>query len=523
MDSSRFFDVLIIGSGLAGLSAALASADKGLEVAVLTKERDMRETNSWYAQGGIVASGDEDTPDLLAEDIIKAGDYLNCRDAVELIAKEGPSIVEEYLIKRAKIPFCRLDDGSLDKTREAAHSVRRILHVKDHTGESIEKGLLEYVSTYDNIHFFPGFSAVEIITNSHNSTDYQERYKTTTAIGIYALDERQGEVVAFFGSAIVIAAGGVGNLFFHTSNPPGATGDGIAMASRAGAEIINAEYVQFHPTVLFHRDVNRFLITESMRGEGARLMNHRGEYFMERYNPQLKDLAPRDEVARAIYREMDSSGSKYVFLDARGITGLQVEDRFPGIFQKCMSVGIDIRKEPIPVVPAAHYFCGGIKVNLSGQTNIAGLYAVGEASCTGVHGANRLASVSLLEALVFGIKAGQHIAGHCVPPSKGLMKSIPDWVYPKSEEDIDPVLIHQDLLNIQMTMWNYAGISRTPKRLLRALSDLNYMSHRIERFYKQAKITRELIELRNAVLTATLIARAAYANTKSLGCHYIET
>jgi L-aspartate oxidase len=293
------------------------------------------------------------------------------------------------------------------------------------------------------------------------------------------------------------------------------------MANRVGAEVLNAEYVQFHPTVLFHRDVKRFLISEALRGEGARLVNHSGEQFMRRYDPERADLAPRDEVARAMYREMETEGSDYLLLDARSISD-PLEERFPGIFEKCMSVGLDIRKEQIPVVPAAHYFCGGVKVGLTGHTSVPGLYAVGETACTGVHGANRLASVSLLEGLFFGHAAGKDAAKNQSNVSERLRKSIPDWVSPEPAEEFDPVLIQQDMLNIQSTMWNYAGIIRNAKRLERALADLNYLSHRIEQFYRQAAISRPIVELRNALLSARVIVSAAYSNGKSLGCHYVE-
>jgi L-aspartate oxidase len=299
-------------------------------------------------------------------------------------------------------------------------------------------------------------------------------------------------------------------------------GDGIAMAYRIGAEIVNAEYIQFHPTILYHRDVKRFLISESLRGEGARLKNRKGEYFMATYAPVLKSLAPRDEVSRAIFREMEIEGSDYVWLDTQFVTDMSLEERFPAIYRKCKEVGIDIEKESIPVVPAAHYFCGGIKVNLSGKTSVTGLYAVGETACTGVHGANRLASVSLLEGLFFGKRAAEDAVKNNREVPVKLKKSIPDWIYPSPEEEFDPILINQDLLNIQNTMWNYAGIIRKQKRLSRAFSDLDYLNHRIEKFYKQAKISRRIIELRNSVLASRIIVRAALSNPISLGCHYVE-
>ena len=516
------FDLIVLGAGIAGLTAALAAAHEGRSVAVVSKEPLLEECNTQYAQGGIVAHGEGDSPALLAKDITVAGDGINSREAVELLAAEGPALVDELLVRRLGVPFNRDPSGKPALTQEAAHSLRRIYFSKDTTGRAIETSLLAAVTAHSRIRTFPSHAAIDLITNTHNSTDAQERYRKTRVIGAYLWDPDAAQVKAFYAGATVLATGGVGNLFLHTSNPACATGDGLAMANRVGAEILNAEYVQFHPTVLFHRDVKRFLITEAVRGEGARLLNHAGEQFMKRYDPERADLAPRDEVARAMYREMENEGSDYLLLDARSAAGSRLEERFPGIFEKCMGVGLDIRREPIPVVPAAHYFCGGVKVGLTGRTSVEGLYAAGETACTGVHGANRLASVSLLEALFFGHAAGKDAAHNLTPVSSALKKSIPDWVHPAPAEEFDPVLIQQDMLNIQSTMWNYAGIIRNTKRLERAQADLNYLSHRIEQFYKHATISRSIIELRNAVLAAHVIVSAANSNTHSLGCHYLE-
>ncbi len=516
-------DVLIIGAGIGGLSAALRAAERGKSVLILTKQDNPLESNTYYAQGGIVSRGDQDSAPLLEEDILRAGSSWNYREAVSLVAREAPEAVNRWLIRGAQVPFNRRNDGGeeFDFTREGAHSVRRILHVYDKTGQAIEESLSRLAGESPRIKFWTGFTAVDLVTNSHNSDDPQQRYLPRRVIGAYVLNNESGRIGLVFAPSVVLATGGVGTLYHHSSNPPGATGDGIAMAYRAGAEILNAEFIQFHPTTLYHRDVDNFLITEALRGEGARLMNSSGDYFMQEYEPELKDLAPRDRVARAIYREMEREGRGYVFLDARGLGGVDVAERFPAVYEKCLSVGIDILSEPIPVVPAAHYFCGGVKVDLHGRTGVQGLYAVGECSCTGVHGANRLASVSLLEGLVYGLRAGE-AAPEGLAIEDSLEKSIPDWVYPTNEKDFDPVLIRNDLKNIQITLWNYVGIIRTPKRILRALSDIDYMSHRIERFYKEAVITRELLELRNSVVTASLIARAANLNPRSVGCHYIQ-
>ncbi len=515
-------DLLVVGSGIAGLSAAIGAAEQGLSVTVLTKADEAWYCNTWFAQGGIVGNGKEDSRDSLSRDIIRAGDGLNWRESVHLLASEGPDLVDTLLVEKAKVPFSRNEAGELDLTQEAAHSVRRIYHDRDLTGRSIEEGLLAYVGKMkERIRLYPGMQALDIITNCHNSTDTQERYQPQRAIGLYVLDVRTNEVMNLYASSIILATGGVGGVFQHTSNPSLASGDGISMAYRAGAAIINAEYVQFHPTTLFHRDVKNFLISESLRGEGAYLVNRKGERFMSQYSPDMMELAPRDEVARAIYREMDQSGSPCVFLDARHID-MDLKARFPGIAEKCQSVDIDISGDLIPVVPAAHYFCGGVKVDLNGYTSLPGLMAVGEAACTGVHGANRLASISLLEGLYFGYRAGKKSADSGVLPSARLRSSIPEWIFPAEEDDFDPILVKNDKDTIRSLMWNYAGIIRSNKRLGRALSDLNYFSHRIEKFYREARLSRTLIELRNTVETASIITRAAKSNIHSIGCHYVE-
>jgi len=515
-------DCLIVGGGIAGLSAAIAAADQGLHVTLLMKSSGVEDSNTWNAQGGIVGKGEEDSPQKLAEDISEAGDHLNWEEAVRLLSEEGPELVDKLLLERASVNFSMNNQGKPDLTREGAHRVRRIYHYKDQSGKAILKGMMKVVQDHQSIDLYWNAMAVDIITNCHHSRLTEERYKKLRAIGLYVYDKEMDQVYPVFASSVILATGGIGDIFKHSSNPSSATGDGIAMAYRAGASLINAEYIQFHPTTLYHRDERNFLITESLRGEGAQLKNRYGERFMERYNPDLMELAPRDEVSRAIYQEMDKTGSSCVFLDCRHIDNIDLKDRFPGIFEKCFALDIDIRKDLIPVVPAAHYFCGGVKVNLKGETSIRGLYAVGETACTGVHGANRLASVSLLEGLYFGYRTGLNLSTNIVRPSKKLIKSIPPWTSPKEETEIDPVLIHSDRQNIQALMWNYTGIIRTKKRLKRALSDLNYLSHRIESFYREAKISIPLVELRNSLLAAYQVAKAASINRCSSGCHYLE-
>ncbi|MBN2508731.1 MAG: L-aspartate oxidase [Spirochaetales bacterium] len=517
------YDLLVVGSGIAGLTAALCAAQRGLKVCVLTKDPQIHHTNTFYAQGGIVATGIEDSPELLTRDILLAGSEMNYEPAVQLLATEAPSLAIEYLSKKIGIPFVRNADGDFDRTKEAAHSTRRILHVTDHTGRAIQEGLSAYVQKMEGVTILPDMTTIDIITSSHNSVSFQDRYRKNRALGVYVLNNVTGNVEPIFAATTILATGGVGNLYLHTSNPPSATGDGIAMAYRVGVEILNAEFVQFHPTVLFHRDIGRFLITEAMRGEGARLINRDGEYFMDRYAPGLKELAPRDEVARAIYSEIESDNSAFVLLDATQIKGINLEERFPDIFSTCMKAGIDIRKDPVPVVPAAHYFCGGIKVDINGATSLDGLYAVGETACTGVHGANRLASVSLLEGFYFAVRAVAKIAEDSYGLDQDRISNIPEWVSPEKAFEFDPVLIHSDLLSIRHTMWNYAGIIRTKSRLERAIADLGYMQHRVDKFYREARVTREIIELRNATVASFLIARAAYANGTSIGCHYLRS
>jgi L-aspartate oxidase len=518
----EIYDVIILGSGIAGLSAAIFLKESGLNVAVFTKTKDINESNTLYAQGGIIAFKPEDNSGSIAEDIFKAGCYYNYSDAVYQLAKLGPKLVFDFLIDKIGVNFSKNANGNLDYTEEAAHSTKRIIHYYDHTGEKIENSLFEYAKK-KNIIFYNSHTAIDLITNNHHSKDCQELYKEREVLGVYILDNNTGEVETIFSHKVILATGGIGNLYQYTTNPPSATGDGISMAYRSGADIINSEFVQFHPTALFHKDIKRFLISESLRGEGAKLINKNGEQFMNKYSP-LKELAPRDVVARAIYEEMNLSGNEYMFLDlANNYNGEKpIQERFSRIYNTCLSGGIDITKQPIPIVPAAHYFCGGIKVDISGNSSIKNLYAIGEVSCTGLHGANRLASDSLLEALLWAKKASTDIASSFHEIKKSRFNEIPDWKIPKESIDFEPLLIYQDWKAIRLTMWNYAGIIRTQRGLERAQSDLNYYTHRIFKFYKEARLNSDIIELRNAIVTAQLIVDAAIHNDISIGCHYIK-
>lgn len=518
----KVYDTLVIGSGIAGLSCAIYLKEMGYDVAILTKAEEIAESNSFQAQGGIIAWHPEDDPKILYEDIMAAGCYYNNVAAVKMFTETGPKQVFDFLIERIGIQFSADTQGTIDYTEEAAHSHRRIIHFEDHTGDKIITELVNYARKI-GIEILTSHTSIDLITNNHHSKDNQEIYRKREVMGVYVLNNLDGCVERCLAHKVVLATGGIGNIFQHTTNPASATGDGVSMAQRAGADIINAEFVQFHPTALFHRDIKRFLISESLRGEGAKLLNLKGKEFMSNYS-HLKELAPRDVVARAIYEEMGQTGSEFVLLDlAHFYKGsVSIEKRFSKIYTTCLKGGIDITKEPIPVVPSAHFFCGGIKVDLNGRTSLKNLYAIGEVSCTGLHGANRLASTSLLEGLVWAKKVADNIHETFKEIKTLRLMNIPDWEMPKFREEFDPILIGQDFQMIKLTMWNYAGIIRTKKGLDRAKADLNYYSHRIIKFYKEAKLNRAIIELRNAIITASIIVDQAIHNTKSLGCHYIK-
>lgn len=517
----HYYDVVIAGSGLAGLTCAIHLKKAGVNVVVMTKESKINETNTYYAQGGIIASRDDDSAELLRKDLLRAGAGYNNLEAVDFFVTRGPSLVFDFLVGEAGIQFSRSEEGKIDYTEEAAHSTRRIVHYEDHTGDKIEDALIGYAKKL-GVEFMPDHTAVDLITNNHHSRDPQEVYREREVFGVYALNNREGEVETFFADNIVLATGGVGNLYYHSTNPVSATGDGVSMAHRAGAHIINAEFIQFHPTCLFHKDIKRFLISESLRGEGARLKDHQGKEFMNDYS-EMGDLAPRDVVSRAVYDQICKSGREYMLLEIAGYYkgAVPLEKRFSKIYATCKKGGIDITREPIPITPAAHYFCGGIKADTSGRSSLKNLYAIGEVSCTGLHGANRLASASLLEGLLWGKSSANDI----INSGKGIIRkrldNIPDWEKPAQAELFDPLLIDQDMKAIQLTMWNYAGIIRTAKGLKRAESDLDYYAHRIMQFYRSAEITRQIIELRNAVVSSQLIVAAALRNNRPAGCHYI--
>ena len=482
------------------------------------------ESNTRYAQGGIATLGDDDSKELFFNDIMAAGNGITNPDAVKLVVGEGPKLVKDFLIDEVGVMFQGNGSKSYDFTREAAHSTKRILHYYDTTGQEIEQKLLEKIKNISNISMLTDHTAIDLITSHHNSSNPLARYGNNFCLGAYVLDNIRGDVLTFLADATILATGGIGRLYQYTTNPDCATGDGICMAYRAGAEVTNMEYIQFHPTMLFTEEGSGFLISESVRGEGGRLLNDKGEQFMKNYSPEWQDLAPRDEVSRAIYNEMARTESRHVYLDIAHFNkhGLDLRKRFPGIYEECAKHKIDITGEPIPVVPAAHYFCGGVLIDGWGETTLTGLYAVGETACSGVHGANRLASVSLLEGLTYGYRAGKNASK--ARPREEHFKDIADWVPPKvvEERNNDPLLIMQDWNNLRSTMWNYVGIIRTARRLVRAVSDLRNLRTRISDYYRNTTVSKAKVELRNGITVANVIAEFARRNDRQIGSHYVR-
>ncbi|MDR0927969.1 MAG: L-aspartate oxidase [Ignavibacteria bacterium] len=510
-------DILIIGTGIAGSIAAITAADNGNRVTVLTKTDDIVSGSTSIAQGGIIYKAPDDTPEKLAADIMTAGAGHCWEPAVMQLATLGPKLVEDLLLSRFNVDFDKTDNH-LDLTAEGAHSLRRIIHCKDITGRHIIKAIHKTLVEHPNITILTNHIAIDLLTLSHHSKNSVDIYKHPACFGAIVFDANSGATFPIFAHKTILATGGLGQIFLHTTNPREATGDGIALASRAGVRCFNLEYIQFHPTAFYneHYQQTRFLISESMRGEGGKLIDKNGNEFMQRFH-HLGSLAPRDVVARSIQTVLQETSAPCVFLDitAKGEDWLQ--NRFPEIFTNCLQMGVNISNEPIPVIPAAHYSCGGIGVNLNGRTSFQRLYAVGEISCTGVHGANRLASTSLLEALVWGYTAGNDV---CISKEDDdYFPPIYDWV--SETEDMDNILMVQDWSSIKNTMWNYVGLFRTNQRLQRAIKMLTELKIEIERFYKRTKLSREIIELRNGIETAIAVTNATIASPVSRGAHYI--
>ncbi|MCC6415956.1 MAG: L-aspartate oxidase [Opitutaceae bacterium] len=508
-------DCLIIGAGLAGSAYALHAARRGLRVELLSLDGPLVANSDW-AQGGIIYETSA-TPEKLAADIIAASDGTANPAAVAHLVREGPIAVKELLLDELDVAFDRDARGELEYTREGGHSARRIIHAKDMTGHAILQNIVGRVDATAAITRRSGWVAVDLLTLSHNSEDAVDRYAPLTCYGAYALDSSTGEVHAIIAKKTVLANGGLGQIFQHSTNQPGSVGHGIAMAYRVGARLIDLEYTQFHPTVFFKKNAPRFLITEALRGEGAVLVNARGDRFMDARHP-LGSLAPRDIVSRAIHEELAASGEACVFLDLSALKPDFIRERFPNIAARCEQHGVDITREPIPVVPAAHFSCGGVHTDLAGRTNVRHLAAIGETGCTGLHGANRLASTSLLECLTSAKFTAQADAADIAKEQFRLPDPRP-WRY--AAREADPTLIRQDLHLLRSTMWNYAGIVRSPKRLTRARRILLELREEIQSFYRDCRVTPELIELRNAVQTALLVVHAASLNPVSKGCHYV--
>lgn len=515
-------EILIVGSGIAGGSAALELAAAGHHVTLVTRATELNESNTYYAQGGIIYRGVDDSPQLLAKDILHAGaGYCNPL-AVKILSEEGPQLVKQILIDQLGVQFDQTSDGQLALALEGGHSIPRIVHAADATGKSIELALMRALKAQPNITILHNHTAIDLLTPSHHSLNRLTIYDPQSCVGAYLLDQSSGKVIRCLARYTLLAAGGIGQLFLHNTNPIGARGDGIAIAYRAGARVINMEFVQFHPTTFYHPQAPRFLISEAVRGDGARLVHANGEPFMQNYDAQWKDLAPRDVVSRSIYHELLTRDVPNVYLDLRSYMSEQhIHEHFPTIYAFCKTYGIDITRDLVPVVPGAHYSCGGVWVDEQGRSTLDRLYAIGEVACTGLHGANRLASTSLLEGLVWGHRSARDICDHFAEQSTPIANDIPVWQF-HDLKVADPALIQQDMNTIKQMMWNYVGLVRTTDRLERALRELRHLETEIERFYRVTTLTDELIGLRNAVRTSIIVAMAAWENKLSVGCHYRE-
>jgi L-aspartate oxidase len=510
-------DILVIGSGLAGLGYALKVAEFA-RVNLITK-KGLTETSTSKAQGGIAAVlGPDDRFEYHIKDTLTTGEGLSHPDIVELVVRQGPARIRELIDMGAHFDIGK--DNGYDLGREGGHSHRRVIHAQDMTGAEVERILAERVLAHPNIQVYENHMGVNLITLER--VVRQGRVVTEaerTCLGAYVLNKGTGQVDSFMARITLLATGGVGKVYLYTSNPDIATGDGVAMAYRAGAWIGNMEFVQFHPTCLYHPAAKNFLISEALRGEGAILIDHRGLAFMEQYHA-LKDLAPRDTVARAIDLEMKKTGADCVYLNISHKPSDFVKSRFPNIYQECLKYGVDITVEPIPVVPAAHYMCGGVVTDIWGRTNISNLCAVGEVSMTGLHGANRLASNSLLEALVFSHQAAQ-VARETLP---GLLSKptvpVAAWDTYGAKDSEEGVVVSHSWDEIRRFMWNYVGIVRSDSRLLRAQDRIGPVLNEINEYYWKFLITSDLLELRNIAYVADLIIRMALRRKESRGLHY---
>ncbi|MCH5318450.1 MAG: L-aspartate oxidase [Paramuribaculum sp.] len=512
----RKYDYLVIGSGIAGMSFALKVAESG-RVALVCKTT-LDEANTALAQGGVasVTNLEKDNFEKHIEDTMIAGDYLSDPAAVRKVVTEAPGQIRQLL--EWGVDFDKTDDGNFDLHREGGHSEFRILHHADNTGFEIQESLIKKVRSHKNIDIFEHHFAIEIITQHHLGKIVTRRTPDITCYGAYVLNEQTGKVDTFLARVTLMATGGVGAVYTTTTNPLVATGDGIAMVYRAKGTVKDMEFIQFHPTALYHPgDRPSFLITEAMRGYGAVLRNLKGEEFMHKYDPRLS-LAPRDVVARAIDSEMKQYGDDHVYLDVTHKDPEETKKHFPNIYAKCLSLGIDITKDYIPVAPAAHYLCGGIVVDGNGESSIKRLYAVGECSCTGLHGGNRLASNSLIEAVVYADAAARHAMIHT--GGYELRKDVPEWNDEGTSHPEEMVLITQSIREVGQIMSAYVGIVRSNLRLDRAWNRLDILYEETERLFKCSKASREICELRNIINVGYLIMRQAKERKESRGLHY---
>lgn len=506
------FDFLVIGSGIAGLSYALKVSALG-SVAIITK-KGQAESNTNYAQGGVAAvMSSVDSFEMHIKDTLATGQGLSHLDAVETMVKEGPERLRELI--QIGVAFTTRN-GHLDLGREGGHSTNRIVHAKDLTGKEIERALLHAVAKNSTISTFENHVAVELLTEHHTAQKRVIDRSSTNCWGAYVLNEREHRVDTFLARVVMLSTGGLGHVYLHTTNPPIATGDGVAMAHRAGAKVGNMEFIQFHPTTLYNSGNPSFLISEAVRGFGGILRTQDGNEFMQHYDDR-RSLAPRDIVAYAIDTELKKRGEDFVLLDLRHLSADQVVEHFPHIYQTCLEKHkIDITKEPIPVVPAAHYSCGGVITDLNSRTTIHGLYASGEVSMTGVHGANRLASNSLLEALVFSHRAARD-AREFLASSSMAVPEIRDWDDSGTINSEEWILISHNKKELQQIMWDYVGIVRSHLRLERAFRRMELLQNEVETFYKKTKVTEGLLELRNLAACAMLIIRCAMERRESRG------
>ena len=505
-------DVLIIGGGAAGLSLALRLADHA-SIAIITKG-PLREGSTYYAQGGISAVlGSEDSFESHIEDTLKAGAGLCNRDTVEFVVHHAPDNIR--WLQHLGVPFSsetiHAGDREPHLTREGGHSHRRVIHAADATGKALSDTLINHARQHKSIVCFDQHIVVDLVTGAKHGL------KHNRCIGAYVLNKKTGHVESFNARIVVLATGGASKVYLYTSNPDTATGDGIAMAWRAGCKVSNLEFNQFHPTCLYHPEAKSFLISEAVRGEGGRLLLPDGERFMKRFD-ERGELAPRDIVARAIDHEMKRLGEPCVYLDISHRSAAFIASHFPTIHARCLELGLDITRQPIPVVPAAHYTCGGILTDIHGQTDIEALYAIGETAQTGLHGANRLASNSLLECLVFAEAASEHIISQLKTSADN--SRIKPWDESRVTDSDEEVVVSHNWDELRRFMWDYVGIVRTNKRLERAMRRIQLLQHEIDEYYSNFRITNDLLELRNLALVAELIVRCAMQRKESRGLHF---